>query len=91
MSQKSKITMVKKNPCPYCDRAQNLFNRKGWKVDIIDLTDRLHELPDYKEKYGWQTVPIILINDQLIGGYSDLKALDEEGKLDEMVMGKSTE
>lgn len=87
MKQKAKITMVKKDPCPFCDRAMNLFNRKGWQVEVVDLTGRLHEIDEYKEKYGWRTVPIILIDDQLIGGYNDLKALDEEGKLDPLVMG----
>ena len=87
MKQLAKIKMIKKDPCPFCDRAMNLFNRKGYQVEVIDLTDRLHEMDHYKEKHGWRTVPIILINDELIGGYNDLKALDEEGKLDALVMG----
>lgn len=79
--------MIKKNPCPYCDRAMNLFNRKGWQIEVVDLTERLHEMDFYKEKYGWRTVPIILINDELIGGYTELKNLDEEGQLDTLVIG----
>lgn len=86
MKQTAVIRMVKKNPCPYCDRAMNLFNRKGYKVEIIDLTDNLDELQIWKQKTGWQTVPMIFINGTMIGGYNDLKALDEEGKLDAMVM-----
>ncbi|MBY0554781.1 glutaredoxin [bacterium] len=85
MKQTAKIKMIKKNPCPYCDRAMNFFNGKGWEVEIVDLTNNLDELQVWKQKTGWQTVPMIFINDTLIGGYSDIKALDDEGKLDSMV------
>lgn len=87
MKQTAKIKMIKKNPCPFCDRAMNFLNSKGYDVEIVDLTDNLDELRTWKAKTGWQTVPMIFINDTLIGGYNDLKALDEEGKLDQMVMG----
>ena len=87
MKQTAKIKMVKKNPCPYCDRAMNFFNGKGVEVEIVDLTNNLDELQTWKAKTGWQTVPMIFINEQLIGGYSDIKALDDEGKFDSMVFG----
>ncbi len=79
--------MIKKIPCPFCDRAMNLFNSKGYEVEIVDLTDNPDELHSWKEKTGWATVPMIFINDELIGGYNDLKALDDEGKLDSLVTG----
>lgn len=80
----AKVLMVKKNPCPYCDRAKNLLDGKGIPFEVIDLTDKMDELQAWKEKTGWKTVPMIFINDTLVGGYT-IKALDEEGKLDEMV------
>ena len=87
MKQVAKIKMIKKDPCPYCDRAMNFFKNKGVEVEIVDLTNNLDQLQDWKEKTGWQTVPIIFINDELVGGYTDLKALDEEGQFDTKVFG----
>jgi glutaredoxin 3 len=87
MKQIAQIKMLKKNPCPYCDRAMNFFKAKGVEVEIVDLTDRLDELQQWKQKTGWQTVPMIFINEKLIGGYSDIKALDDEGKFDSLVFG----
>lgn len=81
----AKIVMYKKNPCPYCDRAKNLLDGKGAKYEVIDLTDKPEELQALKEKTGWMTVPMIFIDDKLIGGYSDMKALDDEGKLDSLI------
>jgi glutaredoxin 3 len=80
----AKVLMIKKNPCPYCDRAKVLLDNKGIAYDILDLTDDLDELQVWKDKTGWKTVPMIFINDNLVGGYTDLKALDDDGKLEEM-------
>ena len=77
----AQILIYKKDPCPYCDRAINFLNAKGLAFDIVDLTDKPEEIDRIKNETGWRTVPIILINDKLIGGYTDLKALDDEGKL----------
>ncbi|WP_415063005.1 glutaredoxin [Bdellovibrio sp.] len=77
----AKVLMYKKNPCPYCDRAINFLESKGIAYDVVDLTDQPEEIDRIKSETGWRTVPIILINGKLIGGYTDLKALDEEGKL----------
>ena len=84
MSQ-AKVTMVKKNPCPYCERALTFFENRNIQVDIVDLTGKPEELIEWKNKTGWMTVPIIMIGDKLIGGYTDLKALDDEGKLDALL------
>ena len=85
MKQSAKIKMIKKVPCPFCDRALNFLNEKGLQVEIVDLTNNMQELQTWKEKTGWSTVPMILINDKLIGGYNDMKALEEEGQFDKLV------
>lgn len=82
------VTLYKKNPCPYCDRALTFLREKGIQADVIDLTDNLDELDRIKNETGWRTVPIIMIDGKLIGGYTDLKALDEEGKLMPMLGSK---
>lgn len=81
----AKITIYSKDPCPYCVRAKNFLDEKGVSYDVIDLTDKPEEIDRIKNETGWRTVPIILIDGKLVGGYTDLKALDEEGKLDEML------
>lgn len=85
LSPMAEIILYKKNPCPYCDRALNLLKGRDLEVQVIDLTDKMDELQKLKQKWGWQTVPIIVINGKLVGGYTDLKELDESGELDRMV------
>lgn len=81
----AKVLMYKKNPCPYCDRAASFLEERDIPFDVIDLTGKPEEIERIKNETGWRTVPIILINGKLVGGYTDLKDLDDEGKLEEML------
>ena len=68
--------------CPYCIRAEHLLQRKG--VREIEKV-RVDLQPELRvamvEKTGRRTVPQIYINEQHIGGYDDLAALDQAGEL----------
>ncbi|MCB0370010.1 MAG: glutathione S-transferase N-terminal domain-containing protein [Bdellovibrionales bacterium] len=85
MKQTAKIIIYTKDPCPFCVRAINFLNARGLEFTEIDLTDKADEIQKIKDQTGWRTVPIILINDQVIGGYTDLKNLDDEGKLEQLL------
>ncbi len=87
MKQTAKIKMIKKVPCPYCERALTFFNEKGLDVEIVDLSNNLQEMQKIKQETGWSTVPMIFVNEKLIGGYSDMKTLEESGEFDKMVFG----
>jgi len=54
----------------------------------IDLSGD-HELRiKLVEKHNWRTVPIILINDNLIGGYDQLVELERRGELDQLLLSE---
>ena len=80
-----KVIIYSKDPCPYCVNAKRLLSNKGVAYQEIDLTNDPDEMQRIKQQWGWKTVPIIVIGEQLIGGYSDMKALEEEGKLDSLL------
>lgn len=84
-NQKAKVVIYTKDPCPYCVRAIGFFDDQGIKYEEIDLTDNIDEINRLKNETGWRTLPMIMINNQLIGGYTDMKALHEEGKLETML------
>lgn len=84
-NQKAKVVIYTKDPCPYCVRAIGFFDDQGIKYEEIDLTDNIEEINRLKNETGWRTLPMIMINNQLIGGYTDMKSLHEEGKLETML------
>lgn len=81
----AKVVMYSKDPCPYCVAAKKFMQSRGIEFQEIDLTGQQDEMDKIKEKTGWQTMPIILINDKLIGGFTDLKTLETEGKLEQLL------
>ncbi len=80
------VEIYTKFACPYCVRAKQLLDSKGVQYTEYDITmggakraEMLARVP------GAQTVPQIFINDIAIGGSDDLRALDNQGKLDSML------
>ncbi len=80
-----KIEMFSKDSCVYCVRAKNLFDQKGVEFVTYDVLEEAHMLEMQKRAPEARTVPQIFIADQHVGGFSDLDALDKEGRLDGML------
>lgn len=80
------ILMYTTAVCPYCIRAEQLLQRKG--ITEIEKI-RVDLQPELRiamvEKTGRRTVPQIFINDQHVGGYDDLAALDQAGELNALL------
>lgn len=71
--------------CPYCQRAKALLDHKGIAYEEVDLTEDDEARLALAEKTGAKTVPQIFIADRHIGGFAELKALDDAGELDALV------
>lgn len=71
--------------CPFCVRAKQLLKQKGIPYEEINLDGKDDELEALRKRTNFKTVPQIFINDKMIGGYTDLAALDQSGELDKMI------
>lgn len=71
--------------CPYCVAAKSLLDQKGVEYEEINLSGDYEERMKIAHELGWRTVPIILIGDEVIGGFMELRSLDSEQKLDELL------
>jgi len=82
------VTLYSTAVCPYCVRAERLLEAKGVtgiekiRVDL-DPEQRMLMM----QKTGRRTVPQIYIGDTHVGGFDDLHALDQAGKLDPLLQG----
>jgi glutaredoxin 3 len=81
----AKVVIYTKNHCPFCIRAKQLLQAKGVDFEEHNMEDQAEELEQLKNRTGLRTVPQIFINDQLIGGFTDLAALDSKGELDKIL------
>ena len=72
--------------CSYCALAKRLLKAKNISFHEIDVTsDSSARAEMRKRAEGQHTVPQIFINGQVIGGYTDMAALEEQGKLDALL------
>jgi len=81
----AKVTVYTTEYCPYCVRAKALLRQKGVSFDEIDVGMDAALRDKMVEASGRRTVPQIFINEQPIGGYEELRALDEDGELDRLL------
>ncbi len=82
----AKVEMYTTTFCPFCVRAKSLLKSKGIPFVEIDVTEDAALRQKMVELSGGRrTVPEIFINDKIVGGYEELKALDDAGQLDSML------
>jgi glutaredoxin 3 len=67
--------------CGYCAAARELLRYKGVDFEDIDVDSDPALRAEMTLKSGGTTVPQIFINDQPVGGYSDIATLEQQGEL----------
>jgi glutaredoxin 3 len=84
----TKVTVYTTTYCPYCVRAKALLTRKGVAYEEIPVEGNDQLRSWLVEQSGQRTVPQVFVGDRSLGGFSDLEALDQEGKLDPILRGE---
>lgn len=79
------IEIYTKNTCPYCHMAKDLLKQKEAAYNEIPIDGDQQLRAKMIDRAGRHTVPQIFINDQHVGGYDDLAALERAGMLDDML------
>ena len=72
--------------CNYCSAAKHLLSKKKIKYEEIDIgsdAERREEM--LRKSNGARTVPQIFIGEKHVGGYVELKALENKGELDALL------
>jgi glutaredoxin 3 len=89
MDATRKVILYTKQNCPFCVRAKRLLEKKGVAFEEISVEGNDDLRVWLVEKSGQMTVPQIFVGERSLGGFSDVDALDREGKLDPILRGGS--
>lgn len=84
----ARVIMYTTAICPYCVNAKKLLSQKNIEVEELRVDQNPQLRNDMMQKSGQRTVPQIWIDDYHVGGFTDLWALDKQGKLDELLYKK---
>lgn len=82
------ITIYSRAACRFCTIAKNLLAARGVGWTEISLDDEPDRRAEMIERTGRTSVPQIFIGDTHVGGCDDLRALDEEGRLDRLLASR---
>jgi glutaredoxin 3 len=80
------ITVYMGPMCSYCDAAKRLLNKKNIPFKEINIALEEGKMEEMlKKSNGMKTIPQIFIENYHIGGYDELRALENKGELDKLI------
>jgi glutaredoxin 3 len=85
----SRVVLYATRTCGYCWAAEALLTERGIQFEKIDVSSDPATRKWLLEATQRRTVPQIFIDGRSIGGFTELAALDRNGKLDQLLRGVS--
>ena len=85
----AEVKIYTRDYCGYCAAAISLLRTKGVAFEEVDVTGDDKTRRWLATETRQSTVPQIFIAGQSIGGFSDLRALDQRGELDALLSATS--
>lgn len=67
------IQVYGKKNCPQCEQAKALLDSKSLGYEYIDLGSNIEAMQEARAK-GWRSVPQVVIDGRVVGGYKELAA-----------------
>jgi len=81
------VTVYMGPMCAFCDATKRLLTKKNIPYNEINIAieeDKMKEM--IKKSNGKRTIPQIFIEDLHIGGYNELRTLENKGELDKLLI-----
>ncbi|GFY85791.1 electron carrier/ protein disulfide oxidoreductase [Actinidia rufa] len=85
LAMKGRILLYTRLGCPDCREARLFLRRKKLRYNEINIDVYPSRKLELEKIAGSSAVPRVFFNEILIGGFTELKGLDEAGKLDEKI------
>ena len=80
------VTIYMGPMCAFCDAAKRLLNRNNIPYKEINIAieeGKMHEM--LSKSNGKRTIPQIFFDNHHVGGYEELRALEKENKLENLL------
>ena len=72
--------------CNFCEAAKRLLTRNNFDYKEINITTVDGAMDEMiKKANGKRTIPQIFFDDQHMGGYDDVRALEKDNKLQDLL------
>ena len=81
-----KITIYTTEPCSFCARVKGLLNARGVEFAEINLSRDPAGRVELARRTGMMSFPQVLVGDTLLGGFAELEAAAEDGRLQQLLV-----
>ena len=81
----SGITIYTTDPCSFCARVKGILSAHGAEYREVNLSKDPVGRAELARRTGMLSFPQVLVGDELIGGFAELHAAAETGRLDELL------
>jgi glutaredoxin 3 len=81
----SKLTVYTTDPCSFCSAVKGLLKSRGLEFAEINLSKDPEGRAELARKTGMMTFPQVLVEDRLIGGFTETQAAARDGLLDQLL------
>jgi glutaredoxin 3 len=81
----SSVTVYTTDPCSFCTRTKGILASHGVEYREVNLSRDPEGRLELVQKTGMMTFPQIVVGERLIGGFRELQAAADDGRLDELL------
>lgn len=80
----SEIVVYSTEPCSFCARVKGLLEARGVDFSEVNLSKSPSGRLKLAQKTGMMTFPQVLVDGELLGGFAEVQAAVEDGRLDDL-------
>ena len=81
----SDVTVYTTEPCSFCARVKGLLKSRGVQFEEVNLSKDPDGRVELAQRTGMMTFPQVIVDGQLLGGFTEVQAAAESGRLDELL------
>ena len=82
----AEIKVYTTDPCAFCAQAKALLSKRGLDYEEINLARNAEGRTELAQRTGMMTFPQVIIDGELVGGFRELRAADQSGRLAELTI-----
>jgi glutaredoxin 3 len=81
----SQVVIYTTDPCSFCARVKGLLKARGVEYAEINLSRDPDGRVELAQRTGMMTFPQVIVDGELLGGFTEVQAAAESGRLDELL------
>jgi glutaredoxin 3 len=86
----AEVTIYSTDPCSFCARVKGILSSRGVPYGEVNLSKDPEGRLALAQRTGMMTFPQVLVDGELLGGFKEVQAAAESGRLDELLVESGT-